>query len=384
MVRQMFAKHPVVGVSGVLVQIQSLTPNKFLSCKCILIYYINHVIGGIKLPEYNTKTTKADLIEMLKRKDKEIAELNAGRYDPAKEKEEHRIKSAKQTVKDLKENPGATKESMFSMVENVMDAIKEKMNISSDLDVAIAEKQRELQELHGFESEYLHTAALIAAKEEMIRKYDEQIANKKSEVAMVEQECKDAIAMARQAAEKQAKQINADIQTERAREESEYQYNLKRSRQIENDAWADEKASREKELAEREEDLVSREIELDSRESDLNAREGKLEEIQSQMDEIKAERDSAIEKGKEIGREMAEKEKDAQIKAINAENSYKYSLLESELKSANATITDLHERINDLTDMLNAATEKNQELAKEVVAAMSIKAPVYHTNTTEK
>ena len=102
------------------------------------------------------------------------------------------------------------------------------------------------------------------------------------------------------------------------------------------------------------------------------------------MDEIKAERDSAIEKGKEIGREMAEKEKDAQIKAINAENSYKYSLLESELKSANATITDLHERINDLTDMLNAATEKNQELAKEVVAAMSIKAPVYHTNTTEK
>lgn len=336
------------------------------------------------MQEYNTKITKADLIEMLKRKDKEIAELNAGRYDPAKEKEEHRIKSAKQTVKDLKENPGATKESMFSMVENVMDAIKEKMNISSDLDVAIAEKQRELQELHGFESEYLHTAALIAAKEEMIRKYDEQIANKKSEVAMVEQECKDAISMARQAAEKQAKQINADIQTERAREESEYQYNLKRSRQIENDAWADEKANREKELAEREEDLVSREIELDSRESDLNSREGKLEEIQSQMDEIKAERNYAIEEGKEIGREMAEKEKDAQIKAINAENSYKYSLLESELKSANATITDLHERINDLTDMLNAATEKNQELAKEVVAAMSIKAPVYHTNTTEK
>ena len=36
------------------------------------------------------------------------------------------------------------------------------------------------------------------------------------------------------------------------------------------------------------------------------------------------------------------------------------------------------------SDMLNAATEKNQELAKEVVAAMSIKAPVYHTNTTEK
>ena len=82
------------------------------------------------MSEYNTKTTKADLIEMLKRKDKEIAELNAGRYDPAKEKEEHRIKSAKQTVKDLKENPGATKESMFSMVENVMDAIKEEMNIS--------------------------------------------------------------------------------------------------------------------------------------------------------------------------------------------------------------------------------------------------------------
>lgn len=336
------------------------------------------------MPEYNSKTTKADLIEMLKRKDKEIAELNAGRYDPAKEKEEHRIKSAKQTVKDLKENPGATKESMFSMVENVMDAIKEKMNISSDLDVAIAEKQRELQELHGFESEYLNTAALIAAKEEMIRKYDEQIAAKKNEVAMVEQECKDAIAMARQAADKQAKQINADIQTERAREESEYRYNLKRSRQIEEDAWADEKASREKEMSEKEDTLIRYEDELNSREAELNVREEGLNEIQRQMDEIKAERDSAIEKGKEIGREMAEKEKDAQIKAINAENSYKYSLLESELKSANATITDLHERINDLTDMLNAATEKNQELAKEVVAAMSIKAPVYHTNTTEK
>ena len=109
-----------------------------------------------------------------------------------------------------------------------------------------------------------------------------------------------------------------------------------------------------------------------------------LYDLNRQLDEIKAERDSAIEKGKELGREMAEKEKNAEIKAINAENSYKYSLLESELKSANATITDLHERINDLTDMLNAATEKNQELAKEVVAAMSIKAPVYNTNTTEK
>lgn len=336
------------------------------------------------MPEYNSKTTKADLIEMLKRKDKEIAELNAGRYDPAKEKEEHRIKSAKQTVKGLKENPGATKESMFSMVENVMDAIKEKMNISSDLDVAIAEKQRELQELHGFESEYLHTAALIAAKEEMIRKYDEQIANKKSEVAMVEQECKDAIAMARQSAEKQAKQINADIQTERAREESEYQYNLKRSRQIENDAWADEKASREKELAEKEDTLIRYEDELNSRETELNVREEGLNEIQRQMDEIKAERDSAIEKGKEIGREMAEKEKNAEIKTIKAENSYKYSLIENELKSANATIADLHERINDLTDMLNVAQEKNQELAKEVVSAMSIKAPVYNTTTTEK
>lgn len=336
------------------------------------------------MSEYNTKTTKADLIEMLKRKDKEIAELNAGRYDPAKEKEEYRIKSAKQTVKDLKENPGATKESMFSMVENVMDAIKEKMNISSDLDVAIAEKQRELQELHGFESEYLHTAALIAAKEEMIRKYDEQIAAKKNEVAMVEQECKDAIAMARQSAEKQAKQINTDIQTERAREESEYRYNLKRSRQIEEDAWADTKAKMEKELDAREQALDCRSIELDVREADVEAKEEAMYDLNRQIDALKAERDSAIEKGKEIGREMAEKEKNAEIKTIKAENSYKYSLIENELKSANATIADLHERINDLTDMLNVAQEKNQELAKEVVSAMSIKAPVYNTNTTEK
>lgn len=336
------------------------------------------------MAEYNSKTTKADLIEILKRKDKEIAELDAGRYDPAKEKEEHRIKSAKQTVKELKENPGATKESMFSMVENVMSAITEKMSISSDLDVAIADKQRELQELHGFESEYLNTAALIAAKEEIIHKYDEQIAAKKNEVAMVEQDCKEAIAMARQSAEKQAKQINADIQIERAREESEYQYNLKRSRQIENDAWADEKASREKALDKREQELDCRSIELDVREADVESKEEVLYDLNHQIDALKAERDSAIEKGKELGREMAEKEKNAEIKTIKAENSYKYSLIEAELKSANATITDLHERINDLTDMLNVAQEKNQELAKEVVSAMSIKAPVYNTNTTEK
>jgi len=187
--------------------------------------------------EITSKNTKAEILEALDRALKRAELAESGRLNP--EKEEREI-SEKKAVKSAKE---AVEQQIFS---------KELNEKYQDLQTAIVVEEKRLQELYGIGRELQKLALAIEAGRDRL-----------AEIAAAKTRDEDAARDSLKKLNAQFEQRNTELQAEydasarklkleRTRESEEFQYNLTRTREKENNAWADEKKSREQELHSRE------------------------------------------------------------------------------------------------------------------------------------
>ena len=127
----------------------------------------------------------------------------------------------------------------------------------TDLKNEIAEKSATLKELYGIEEEGAKIAAMHNAYKVMKIELDEAAdqeskarqAEKVTQIAQINAEIKEAqdnLKKTKKELDEEEKQYKKDLAQLRSREAEEFKYNLDRTRVKENDAWADEKAAREK------------------------------------------------------------------------------------------------------------------------------------------
>ena len=302
------------------------------------------------------KSTKQEIMEAYEEAMKKIAESESGKDDPvaaAKAENDNKIiESAQMIVEDNILNPV-----IIERYEN--------------LKTAIEMKNKELQELYGIETKANSLVAMINAykdKEiELKDKYnartkelDDEFTKKESilkdEIASLEKSKEDLINKIQNESDELIKSLNK----KHKREEEEYEYNLKRSRKVENDRWEDEKAAREKELTEREAAVKADEAELADRTSYIEELEKKVEEIPELIQDAK---DKAFAEGKA----KADKSNAFEVRALKQQNDYNTQILEDKVDRLYSEVDSLKAEKANLQAKLDDAYAQMRELAAETV-----------------
>lgn len=302
------------------------------------------------------KSTKQEIMEAYEEAMKKIAESESGKDDPVAaakaENDKKIIESAQMIVEDNILNPV-----IIERYEN--------------LKTAIEMKNKELQELYGIETKANSLVAMINAykdKEiELKDKYnartkelDDEFTKKESilkdEIASLEKSKEDLINKIQNESDELIKSLNK----KHKREEEEYEYNLKRSRKVENDRWEDEKAAREKELTEREAAVKADEAELADRTSYIEELEKKVEEIPELIQDAK---DKAFAEGKA----KADKSNAFEVRALKQQNDYNTQILDDKVDRLYSEVDSLKAEKANLQAKLDDAYAQMRELAAETV-----------------
>lgn len=274
------------------------------------------------------------------------------RLNPEKEEKERTEKRAVESAKK------AVEQNIFS---------KELNEKWCDLQAAIAAEESRLQELYGIGREVQKLALAIEAGRDRI--------------AAIEAERSEKEAAAKKSLENlktEYEQKSAELQTEhdtylkkvkmeRTRENEEYQYNLTRTREKENNAWADDKATREAELQKRE----SRAAELLA---DAESKAGYIRSLEEKVDNIPnliaSERESAVTSTTEALKR--EHEHQAALAEMASKNAVvrledKAASLEKQLISSNKSVEVLQGKLD------KAYSEMRDLAAKTVEATGGLK-----------
>jgi hypothetical protein len=302
--------------------------------------------------EITMKNTKAEMLEALNSALVRAQAAEAGKLNPVKVEKEQVEKKAVESAK------AAVEQNIFSVELN---------NKFVDLQVAIAAEEARLQELYGVSVELQKLAQIIEAGRERQAKIDAEndakIEEAKASLEVLEAEYTQKKAELQEEYDTLAKKLKV----ERAREAEEFQYNLKREREKENNIWEDGKAARESILSQKEEQAQTILAEAEAKVEYIKALEAKVEGIPALIEsEKKAAVTSAI---AELTREHEYKTdlSDKDYQNSLARQNDKIAYLEKELESTGKNNAALQNKLD------KAYTELRELATKTVESASGVK-----------
>lgn len=282
------------------------------------------------------KDTKQVIFEAYEEAKKALADAKAGKFDPMAEKKAKEVQAIKENAKTIVE--------MNILNEEIVSKYK-------DLEAAIKMQEEELKEYYGITKEVDSILALIEAKKalelEMDERYEAKKAEWEEEIANQKQMYEDA---------------RESLKKERAREIEEYNYKLKRERQVANDKWEDEKAEREAALAKREAAVEERENAVNLAETEIAVLKAKVEEIPTLIADATSEAATKAKKD-------ADREKAIEVSVVKRELAVEKTLLEKEIEALKEANKRLETQNADLSAKLETAQERVQTIATESVKA---------------
>lgn len=240
---------------------------------------------------------------------------------------------------------------------------------------AIEVKETDLGELFEIEKTAFTLAALLEAQKQQRISFEEEMARRKE---LLEQE----ISQVKAGWESQKKQYAEELKDQkeqeekrRRREKEEYEYKLAREREQKINALTDQIEKLEKELQEKreafEKDAKAKEIELKEREQAVGEREKGMNNLQTSVDSFPMELDRAIgEAVKEVTMRLtseAAKNEQLLIKGFEGEK----NVLQARIDAFEQALASQKKQIEKLTEQLESAYGKVQEIAVRAVAGSS-------------
>jgi chromosome segregation ATPase len=161
----------------------------------------------------------------------------------------------------------------------------------------------------------------------------------------------------------------------RMKEEDLYQFN-KEKRERED--------SLEEELKVRKKEVADREREVTAREEDVTLKQEYIAELESKVASIPTLTANAESVGYSKGKAEVEKEYEAKIQLMEAENKADKRVLESKIASLEDTVASQEAMIKDLREQLNAANSRVEAIATSAVVAAGNSKVTVQTATSGK
>lgn len=262
-----------------------------------------------------------------------------------------------ETAKSVTSAKTAVKENIFS------EELNKKYN---DLEVAIEVSENRIKELYGIEKTLIDMTTTLNAHKELVAKVELENKEKteafkadyekqKSDLETNISDYKEQIKLEKQQLNKEYGDLKEKLELERQREKEEFEYELKRQRTKDSDAWEDEKKAREKAIKEQE-----------------DAIEGKLEyykELELKVKDFDNIIVTSIAQAVEENTTVLRKDFDTKETLAKKEHEYQVSRLEDRVDTLTNELDRLYADLQTKNEKLDEAYTKINELAGKTVEA---------------
>ncbi len=318
-------------------------------------------------------STKQEMLEAYNLLLKQLQEKQAAELKPEKKIEEKKTKEAVQTAESLTAE-GVSREinnlkiDIGKMLTQIADRLDTEVNKFAAVQQAIAAKEREIQELYEIERAAATLAALIEAQNAKRSEFDMEMAQKKEAL-------KEEIELTRAEWRKEKEEYEAAVKEREAadkkrqtREKEEFDYNFKREQQLAKDRFEYENAKWEKELKTRKEQA---ERELKVREQAIAEREEELAELRKRAAAFPKELETAVNRAVKEVTDRLTLEAKSREEIHKKEYEGERNVLKTRIEALERTVKEQADYIAKITQQLEAAYQKVQDIAVKTVEGAS-------------
>ena len=310
-------------------------------------------------------STKQEMMEAYQGVLKLLEEKREAELRPEKKVEERKAKEVVKVADSLSSESvvqeiSGLKIEIGKVLTGIGDKLEEEVNKFKSIQNAIELKGKELQELYEIEKTAMSLAALIEAQNQKRQQFETEMAARKEELDEEIQTRRAEWAKEKEEYEAQIKERDAAEKKKRDRDKEEYEYGFKRQQQIARDKFEDEKAKLEKEI------LITRERlegELSGREKIIAAKEEELNELRKKVALLPKELEAAVGKAVKETTERLNLEARNREELLKRESSGEKNVLTTRIESLEKTVKDQGTQIAGLTQLLEKANQKVQEIA---------------------
>jgi len=333
----------------------------------------------------NTKKEMLDLIETLKN---EIQNKEKENLNPEKIKQEAKQKSIVEDSDKIVDAALTThihqlKVSINKELTTLSDRLEAEAGKYENLKNAIEIKEAELNEIYGVEKATAELVIILEAQKSAKDGFEHEMHEKRErlENELIEKKIKleNEIRETREQWEKEKetyqfieKETKNNIVKERKRENEEYEYQLKRRRQLEENKLADELGKLEKELALKNDEFdkkyQEKTIELNEREKDITAREIKINELQDKVNTFPTELDASVKSAVQDIKERLTADFKQKEELLKKGFEGEINVLSAKISAFETLVKEQTKQIEKLNLQQEKAYEKVQDIANKAVS----------------
>jgi len=343
--------------------------------------------------DISMKNTKKELLEVIEKMQREVAEKEEQKLNPEKVKTEAKkretIKKAEEITKsDLSAQIHELKIAINGELSTLAESIESEAKKYTVIQDSIALKQSELEEIYGIEKQAASLAVILESQNQVKEEFQAEMSQKREKLALEIATTKASWELERKDYKESLAEEKSKTEKERKRDEDEYQYSLQRSRALAEDDFADKIATLEKEISEKKEQLdkhvQEKTVSLDDRTRQFVAREENMDELEAKVAGFPAELEATInstikQKEKELTA-IYEQEKALLTKGFEGD----HKVFEAKISALESLVKDQAKQIEKLSNQQEKAYQQVQDIAAKAVTGASERPQAITVKTVEK
>jgi len=327
----------------------------------------------IKTKELSMSNTKKEMLDAYNALLKQLQEKREAELKPEKRIEEKKKREVVEVAEALS-SEGVVKEignlklEIGKMLTHISDGLEEEVSKFNQIKKAIEIKDEEVKELYEIERSAETLAALIEAQNQKRQEFESEMDARKQELTQEIQAMREDWGKEKKRHEAEIKERDAAEAKRREREKEEYGYSFKREQQLAKNKFEDEKAKMEKEIQLKKEQM---EKELTEREKAVAEREEELGELQKKVIAFPKEMENAVNKAVKEATEKITLEAKNKAELIRKEFDGERNVLTTRIESLEKTVKEQSVQISNLSEQLEKAYQKVQDIAIKSVEGSS-------------
>ena len=327
--------------------------------------------------DVSMKNTKKEMLNIIHQLQQEMEAKEKTKLNPERVKEKNKktetVQKADQTIDaDLVNRIHALKLSINQELTELSQKIQIEAEQYKNLKLAIEIKQAELETLYGIEKEAANLATILEAQQQTREEFAGEMAEKQEKLDNLIAETKKGWEREKTAYREALAEEKVKNKKERIREQEEYDYRVKRSRELAQNKFNDEMEQAEKELKEQkkvfEQFQQEKNAELTERENQVTDREQVMDELQQRVnvfpEELQKAVDSAVQAAQKQVKEYAGHKETLLNKTFEGER----NVLQTKITSLESLVKDQTKQIDKLIMQQEKAYQQVQDIAGKAVA----------------
>lgn len=331
------------------------------------------------------KSSKGDLFAALEEAQAKLKKLDKSDRQSEKIKQDKGIlikNVSNNSVEDIVKKSAITKLETMRAFDHLEEKLTSEFQKLKDLEEAIDEQTKTLDEIYQIKIEADILDALILAQKESKEKFDIDMEKLEIEFQNQMSQKKEAWTKEQKDYLQSLKEQKDQLLKDRKREEEEYSYAIAQAKKKESDSFNERKAQQEKELVEI---RAAVEKELNTREEVLVSKEAFVNDLKTQVDNFTTKLDSEVKRAVAIERNSLIRDHKHEMDLMNMR-------YDSDKKLSEHTISTLQEKveaqealIRQLTEASTLATSQVKQIAEKAIeGASKPKEVVYREETFSK